>query len=115
MLSIGADRLDPARSLHDFGLDSLMAVELAMGLEQRFGIQLPVMMLSEAPTAEKVAQHIVERLCSGADQVDATADAVGDLVQRISQQHGESLEVEDIQQITAGVKRLQDQGRGLIK
>ena len=115
VLSIGADRLDPARSLHDFGLDSLMAVELAMGLEQRFGIQLPVMMLSEAPTAEKVTQHIVERLCSGADQVDATADAGGDLVQRIFQQHGESLEVEDIQQIIAGVQRLQDQGGGLIK
>ncbi len=115
VLSIGADRLDPARSLHDFGLDSLMAVELAMGLEQRFGIQLPVMMLSEAPTAEKVTQHIVERLCSGADQVDATADAGGDLVQRIFQQHGESLEVEDIQQIIAGVQRLQDQGGGLIE
>ena len=92
-----------------------MAVELAMGLEQRFGIQLPVIMLSDAPTAEKVTQHIVERLCSGADQVDATADAGGDLVQRIFQQHGESLEEEDIQQIIAGVQRLQHQGGGLTE
>ena len=115
VLSIGADRIDPALSLHDFGLDSLMAVELAMGLEQRFGIQLPVMMLSEAPTAEKVTQHIVERLCGGSDQVDASADAVSTLVERIAHQHGESLEVEDIQQIIAGVQRLQDQGGGLIE
>ena len=115
VLSIGVDRIDPARSLYDFGLDSLMTIELAMGLEQRFGIQLPVMMLSESPAAEKVTQLIVERLCGGSDQVNANADADVDQVQRISQQHGESLEAEDIQQIIAGVQRLQDQGGGLTE
>jgi len=113
VLSIGVDRIDPARSLYDFGLDSLMAVELAMGLEQRFGIQLPVMMLSESPAAEKVTQRIVERLCGGAKQVDATADA--NPVERIAHQHGESLEAEDIQQIIAGVEEQQYRGGGLTQ
>jgi phthiocerol/phenolphthiocerol synthesis type-I polyketide synthase C len=113
VLSIGVDRIDPARSLYDFGLDSLMAVELAMGLEQRFGIQLPVMMLSESPAAEKVTQRIVERLCPGAEQVDATADADAALVERIALQHGESLEAEDIQQIIADVQEQKYRGGGL--
>jgi len=75
------------------------------------------MMLSESPAAEKVTQLIVERLCGGSDQVNANADADADVdqVQRISQQHGESLEAEDIQQIIAGVQRLQDQGGGLTE
>jgi len=86
-----------------------------MGLEQRFGIQLPVMMLSESPAAEKVTQLIVERLCRGAEQVDATADADSTLVERIAHQHGESLEAEDIQQIIAGVQEQQYRGGGLTE
>lgn len=113
ILAIGADRIDPARSLHDLGLDSLMAVELALGLEQRFGIQLPVMMLNESPTAEKVTQRIVERLLGGTDQADATAHPVDAMVQGITQQHGESLAAEDIQQIVEDARALQKQGTRL--
>ncbi len=113
ILAIGADRIDPTRSLHDLGLDSLMAVELALGLEQRFGIQLPVMMLNESPTAEKVTQRIVEKLLDGADQDDAAANTVDAVVRGITQQHGEALAAEDIQQITQDARALQKQGTRL--
>lgn len=114
ILAIGADRIDPARSLHDLGLDSLMAVELALGLEQRFGIQLPVMMLNESPTAEKVSQRILERLLRGSDQGGVPSNTVDAEVQGWSQQHGEVLAVEDIQQITQDALLLQKQGTRLI-
>lgn len=107
ILAIGADRIDPARSLHDLGLDSLMAVELAVGLETRFGIQLPVMMLNESPTAEKVAQRIVERLLGANDQTDATANSIDAVVQAMTEQHGENLTAEGIQQIIADTRALQ--------
>ncbi len=113
ILAIGADRIDPTRSLHDLGLDSLMAVELALGLEQRFGIQLPVMMLNESPTAEKVTQRIVEKLLGGADQDDAAANTVDAVVRGITQQHGEALAAEDIQQISQDARALQKQGTRL--
>lgn len=113
ILAIGANRIDPTRSLHDIGLDSLMAVELALGLEQRFGIQLPVMMLNESPTAEKVAQRIVERLLGGSDQADAAANTLDTVVQGITQQHGETLAAEDVQQITQDARALQKQGTRL--
>lgn len=113
ILAIGADRIDPTRSLHDLGLDSLMAVELALGLEQRFGIQLPVMMLNESPTAEKVTQRIVEKLLGSSDQTDAAANTVDAMVQGITQQHGEALAAEDIQQITQDARALQKQGTRL--
>jgi acyl carrier protein len=113
ILAISADRIDPARSLHDLGLDSLMAVELALGLEQRFGIQLPVMMLNESPTAEKVTQRIVEKLLGSTDQADTAANAVDTVVQGMTQQHGETLAAEDIQQIAADARALQKQGTRL--
>lgn len=113
ILAIGADRIDPTRSLHDLGLDSLMAVELALGLEQRFGIQLPVMMLNESPTAEKVTQRIVEKLLGSSDQADAATNTVDAIVQGITQQHGEALAAEDIQQITQDARAPQKQGTRL--
>ena len=113
ILAIGADRIDPTRSLHDLGLDSLMAVELALGLEQRFGIQLPVMMLNESPTAEKVTQRIVEKLLGGTDLDDAAANTVDAVVRGITQQHGEALAAEDIQQISQDARALQKQGTRL--
>ena len=62
------------RSLQSLGLDSLMAVELAAGLEQRTGVNLPVMLFSDAPTLEIVAQRITSRLIgAGADNPEDTA------------------------------------------
>jgi acyl carrier protein len=112
ILGIGADRIDPTRSLHDLGLDSLMAVELALGLEQRLGIQLPVMMLNESPTAEKVTRRIVERLLGDAEG-ESSPIAVDDVVAGLAQQHGETATEEAIQQIAEDVNSLKQAGARL--
>jgi acyl transferase domain-containing protein/short-subunit dehydrogenase/acyl carrier protein len=113
VLAIGVDRIDPSRSLHDLGLDSLMAVELALGLEQRLGIQLPVMMLNESPTAEKVTQRIVDRLLGGADEADSATGTVDAMAQDMAQQHGESLTADELQQVADEARRLASQGTRL--
>lgn len=113
VLAIGADRIDPSRSLHDLGLDSLMAVELALGLEQRLGVQLPVMMLNESPTAEKVTQRIVERLLGGTDEEDSATGVVDAVVRDMAKQHGESVAAEDMQQIAEDAHVLAQQGTRL--
>ncbi|TXG95387.1 MAG: acyl carrier protein, partial [Rhodocyclaceae bacterium] len=92
---------------------SLMAAELALGLEQRFGIQLPVMMLTESPTAEKVTQRIVEKLLGGTDEGDSTPNPVDAVVQGIAKQHGEAVTAEELQQITQDARALQKQGTRL--
>lgn len=113
ILCIGTDRIEPQRSLHDLGMDSLMAVELALGLERRFGIQLPVMMLNESPTAEKVAARIVEKLLGSADDDASTEGAIDALVQGLAKQHGENVTAEDVQQITEGARAMAQQGARL--
>ena len=113
ILCIGADRIEPQRSLHDLGMDSLMAVELALGLEQRFGIQLPVMMLNESPTAEKVTARIVEKLLGSVDDDASTVGSVDALVHDLAKQHGENVTVEEVQHIAEGARMMVQEGARL--
>ena len=70
ILRVSPDKIDPARSLYDMGLDSLMGLELVMALEARFGIRLPVMALSESQSIAKLAERILA-LMRGATDSDA--------------------------------------------
>jgi len=112
-LAIGVDRIDPSRSLHDLGLDSLMAVELALGLEQRFCIQLPVMMLNESPTAHNVTQRIIEKLLGGAETDEPVAGSFETVVQDMAKQHGESVTAEDLKKIAEDAQALAQQNARL--
>ena len=114
ILSISPDRIEPGRSLHDLGMDSLMAVELAMGLEQRFGIQLPVMMLNESPTAERVTARIVEKLFGGADEAALSTGATDTLVENLTKQHGEAVTQKEIEGVIEDVRAMAQQGTRLI-
>jgi acyl carrier protein len=62
ILRIAPERIEPAASLFDMGMDSLMAVELATSIEGRLGIQLSALALSDAPTIERIAAQIVQRV-----------------------------------------------------
>ncbi|MGA7181517.1 MAG: SDR family NAD(P)-dependent oxidoreductase [Thiobacillaceae bacterium] len=97
ILCIGPDRIDPARSLHDLGMDSLMGVELGLGLEKRFGIQLPAMMLGEGPTVERVAARIIERVLGTDDQGGEDAETRHEtVVTTLAMQHGEEIPADEL-------------------
>ncbi len=51
--------IDPARPLIDIGLDSLMALELRLGIEKRTGIELPVMSLSGGRSVTDLVERVV--------------------------------------------------------
>jgi acyl carrier protein len=48
------------KSLLDLGMDSLMLVELQLGLEKQFGIVIPTLELMDATTVAKLAQRIID-------------------------------------------------------
>jgi NADPH:quinone reductase-like Zn-dependent oxidoreductase/acyl carrier protein len=107
ILGINPERIDPNRALHDLGLDSLMAVELALALEQRLGIQLPVMLLNEAPTVHKVSRRILERLQPEAPGGDVeTAPGVDDMLDAIVRQHGEAMTADERAQVVQHARTL---------
>lgn len=105
ILAVSADRIDPGRSLHDLGLDSLMGVELALGLEKRFGIQIPAMMLNEGPTVERVTARIMERLFSN-DQTSEGASDLASVAQTMVTQHDEAVSSELVAATVAEIEML---------
>ena len=95
ILSIAVDRIEANKSLHDLGMDSLMAVELALGLEQRFKLQLPAMMLNDSPTVQSLGARI-GRLLTGDNEAEAQ-EANTAAMEAVLKQHGESITDQDLQ------------------
>lgn len=77
-----ANEIDPRRPLSEIGFDSLMAVELRMSIEERTGLQLPLLSLADATTLADVAVKVVALAQSG-DAPAADDDAgIDDLIDR---------------------------------
>ena len=90
ILRISPDKIDPARSIYDMGLDSLMGVELVVALEARFGNRLPVMALRDNATVTKLAHTIITQLKGRRDAetaVDSSGNAPNE-IQELAGQHG---------------------------
>jgi acyl transferase domain-containing protein/Zn-dependent alcohol dehydrogenase/acyl carrier protein/short-subunit dehydrogenase len=101
ILRLPASKLDSQRPLQELGLDSLMSVELVVAVEDRFGIRLPVMELSESSSIAKLSVRILE-LLRGNSQAEAAPDAMArDTLAR----HGVDLDSEQGQQMLAAAAR----------
>lgn len=92
VLGLEAEQVPVDRGVQSLGLDSLMAVELAAGLEQHTGVRLPVMVLQDSPTVEQIAERLVSRLTG-------TADAQGDnavVLAGLARRHAEELDASEL-------------------
>jgi acyl transferase domain-containing protein/NADPH:quinone reductase-like Zn-dependent oxidoreductase/acyl carrier protein/short-subunit dehydrogenase len=74
IMSSPADRIDPLRPLSDFGMDSLMAVELRLALQTRLGVDVPLVSLSDNTSLSTIATRIVGNLArpEAAGSIDET-------------------------------------------
>lgn len=114
ILRIASAGITLQASLHDLGMDSPMAVELAMGMEQRFGIQLPVMMLNDSLTVSNVTVRIVGKLM-GDGQAQTVKESQAALVSATLKQHGsEELTAEQMQAVPENVCKLAQEEASLI-
>ena len=69
-----ASSLDPGDSLFHIGLDSLMAVELAAGIQRDLGVNLELESLAGDPTLEALAAMLLESLLDPAGGADRVLD-----------------------------------------
>ncbi len=88
---LAASRIEPARPLVELGMDSLMAVELRLAVEQRFGLSLPVLALSEGATLHALSGRVIKMLGGGAEP--AAADEAAALAERIARFEDQSVDL----------------------
>ena len=62
ILRLPREKLDVERSIFDLGMDSLMGMELVLAIEERFGVKLPVMALTEGANITRIAERITAQL-----------------------------------------------------
>ncbi|MDB5395240.1 MAG: putative fatty acid synthase transrane protein [Rhodospirillales bacterium] len=83
ILRLSAAEIDVGRPLDELGMDSLMSLELRMSIENRFGVELPVVAISSGMNVNELAA----RLIAGVGEGGGKADAVGDIERRLIMQH----------------------------
>ncbi|OII58814.1 hypothetical protein BIW19_24930 [Pseudomonas putida] len=97
ILRLPPARLDAQRPLQELGLDSLMSVELVVALEERFGIRLPVMELSDSSSIDKLAVRLLELLRGEAGSSEEQ------LAQNVLARHGSEHSAEELAQMAAAL------------
>ncbi|MEP1079780.1 thioester reductase domain-containing protein [Leptolyngbya sp. PL-A3] len=69
VLRLPVAEIDPGRSLHEMGLDSLMAVELTTLIRSELQVELPIRALMEDPSLDTLVALITEQLTPGSPTV----------------------------------------------
>jgi phthiocerol/phenolphthiocerol synthesis type-I polyketide synthase C len=62
VVGTGPARISVDQSLTDLGMDSLMLVELQIGLDKQLGVAIPTLDLMDLATVEKLGRRIVDEL-----------------------------------------------------
>lgn len=65
ILRLSPEAIDPQRPLSEHGLDSLMAMNLKLAIEERFGIEIPARSLAGEPSPGRLVQSLFDTLDSG--------------------------------------------------
>ena len=75
VMSVDADGLPVQQPLAEFGIDSLMSLELKNSLERRLGVTLPMAKLMEGPSIASLAEVTAELLVGANDTEPVAATA----------------------------------------
>ena len=95
LLRIPAVRLDRNMPLVDLGMDSLMAVELGLSLEERLGFEIPMISIGRNATIKLFAERIYARIING----NAPEDDKKRVAESLQMKHAVKVNDEFIQNI----------------
>jgi acyl carrier protein len=101
ILRMPPERVDAQRALQDLGLDSLMGVELMTAVEARFGVNIPVMALSETATVERLVARILRELRREDAGAAPPERELAEEVRLVAAQHAADVSREEIDEFAA--------------
>ena len=100
ILRLAAEEIDVTRPLDQLGMDSLMSLDLRMGIEKRFGIELPLVAISPGGSVNDLASRLIAGLRS-----DAGSKPEGSVELRLMQQHGAgNVDLNELMALTEVIK-----------
>jgi phthiocerol/phenolphthiocerol synthesis type-I polyketide synthase C len=73
ILRLPGEGIDPLRPLSEIGMDSLMAVELRLALENRLRVDLPLVSLTEGTSVASIAARLAAAVSTGARDSEVIA------------------------------------------
>lgn len=92
VLRLAPEKIDRNKPVFDLGMDSLMALELKLSMEDRFRIDVPVMALSDGGSINKLAEQVVRQVRGG----DAEEELLPGGVQTIISRHVNDDDIENL-------------------
>ena len=101
ILRLPQEKLPVDKSVFALGMDSLMGMELVLAIEERFGVRLPVMALTEGASIQRIAEKIYQTLTQ--EQAGQTTDAAElhkQTVAAVVKQHGSQLSEAELEQLS---------------
>jgi len=96
---LAAEEIEVGRPLDELGMDSMMSLDLRMGIEKRFGVELPIVALSAGVSVNDLASRLIAGLRS-----DGATAAAGDAEKQLLQQHGGDADVGELIAFTDAIK-----------
>ncbi|MHC1478964.1 SDR family NAD(P)-dependent oxidoreductase [Frateuria aurantia] len=94
ILHLPPAKVESHQSVLDLGMDSLMGMELAMAVEERFEVKLSVMLLAEGATVHTLAQKILKSV-RGEEKEAPAANPLEAQINALAAQHAIELRDEE--------------------
>lgn len=102
ILRLPTDKVDTEKSVFDLGMDSLMGMELAIAIEDRFVVKLPMMALAEGGSIERIAIYVAG-LLNGDGPPDVQHQYARDTIHATVAQHGDAVTEKVIDKVIQGI------------
>lgn len=98
VLLIPANKLDLNKSIFDMGMDSLMALELSMLIEEKFGFEVPPMAIGEGASITALADRIRDYLINDDEaEKDVLTDRENNAeLEVLAQRHAEVVDINEL-------------------
>jgi acyl transferase domain-containing protein/NADPH:quinone reductase-like Zn-dependent oxidoreductase/acyl carrier protein len=112
ILRLTAEDIDVTVPLDDLGMDSLMSLELRMGIEARFGVELPVVAISSGVNVNELATRLI---AGAAGDSPAEEKGAGDLELKLMQQHGPGdVDLGELKAVTDAIEESRSSVKALL-
>jgi acyl transferase domain-containing protein/NADPH:quinone reductase-like Zn-dependent oxidoreductase/acyl carrier protein len=97
---LATEEIEVARPLDELGMDSMMSLDLRLGIEKRFGVELSIVAISAGVSVNDLATRLIAGLRAGGSEKPA-----GEVELQLLQQHGAGeVDLGELMALTDAVK-----------